>query len=73
MRVAGDALDPGDAYTSAWIGSKGGGRETILGGGGTPAIAIVGKSNNRECTGLGLLLIHRPAEVVRFCRSGFPA
>jgi hypothetical protein len=56
MRIAGATLDPGDSYQSDWIGGKGGGGETLLTGGGTPIVGIVGKSNNRDCTGLGLLL-----------------
>jgi S1-C subfamily serine protease len=56
MRITGAALDPADSYQSEWIGGKGGGGETLLGGGGTPIIGIVGKSNNRDCTGIGLLL-----------------
>jgi S1-C subfamily serine protease len=56
MRITGATLDPADAYQSEWIGGKGGGGETLLTGGGTPIVGIVGKSNNRDCTGLGLLL-----------------
>ncbi len=56
MRVAGDALDPADQYRSDWVGGRGGGRETFLGGGNRPIVGIVGKANARDCTGLGLLV-----------------
>jgi predicted Zn finger-like uncharacterized protein len=56
MRVAGETLNPADAYQSQWIGGRGGGQETFLGGGNRPIVGIVGKANNKDCTGLGLLL-----------------
>ena len=55
MRINGAKLDPKDAYQSEYIGGKGGGR-TLLGGDGTPVVGIVGKANQNDCTGIGLLL-----------------
>jgi hypothetical protein len=57
MKIAPDGkLDPNDAYESAWIGGMGGGPPVRLGGDGTPVIGVIGKSNNNDMTGLGLLL-----------------
>jgi hypothetical protein len=56
MRVEGARLEPKDAYQSEWIGGHGGGQETKLGGTGSPVIGIVGKSNAKDLTGLGLML-----------------
>jgi S1-C subfamily serine protease len=55
MRIKGDVLDATDAYDSDWIGSETGGRESMVGGDGTPVVGIVGKTNDRDCTGLGLV------------------
>jgi hypothetical protein len=49
-------LDPKDSYESEWIGGKGGGGPERLGGDGTPVIGIIGKANQKDMTGLGLLL-----------------
>ncbi len=57
MRITPKGLDPADAYQSEWLGGRGGGPETLLGGTGTPVVGIVGKANrDGRCTGLGLLL-----------------
>jgi S1-C subfamily serine protease/uncharacterized protein (DUF433 family) len=57
MRVAGDGLDAMDAYTSEWIGGRGGGGETYIGGGNRRVVGIITTMNdNEDCTGLGLLL-----------------
>lgn len=57
MRVGLDGkLDPSDSYRSEWVGGKGGGAETQLGGDGTPVIGLIGKANAKDATGLGLLL-----------------
>ncbi len=58
MAVGPDGLDANSAYSSEWIGGKGGGTETQLGGTGAPVIGILGKENKKDCTGLGLLLKH---------------
>jgi hypothetical protein len=49
-------LDPKDSYESDWIGGKGGGGPTRLAGDGTPVVGVTGKANNKDLTGLGLLL-----------------
>ncbi len=57
MKVTPDGrLDPADAYDSAWIGGRGGGAPRRLGGNGTPVIGVIGRTNMRDMTGLGLLL-----------------
>jgi S1-C subfamily serine protease len=55
MKVVDGKLDPKDTYESEWVGGMGGGKVDKLGGDGTPMIGIVGKSNGRDATGLGLL------------------
>jgi hypothetical protein len=55
MKVRDGRLDPSDKYESDWIGGYGGGGPDKLAGDGTPIIGIVGKSNNKDATGLGLL------------------
>jgi hypothetical protein len=49
------SLDPMDAYESEWLGGRGGGPPVRLGNG-TPVIGVIGKTNMRDMTGLGLLL-----------------
>jgi S1-C subfamily serine protease len=56
MKVKGDRLDPADRYESEYVGSDEKKPLTRLGGDGTPVIGIVGKTNARDLTGLGLLL-----------------
>jgi hypothetical protein len=60
MRSGPSGLSVNDSYESEWVGGMGGGRKTVLGGTGTPVVGIVGKSNAKDCTGLGLLLKARP-------------
>jgi len=56
MKITPDGrLDPNDAYPSNWVGGGGGGAPTPLGNG-TPVIGVIGRTNNRDMTGLGLLL-----------------
>jgi V8-like Glu-specific endopeptidase len=55
MRVADGKLDPSDSYQSDYFGNTAGNR-TILGGDGTPVIGICGRSNQSDCSGIGLLL-----------------
>ena len=55
MKAGKDGLDPKDAYQSEWVGGKGGGPETTLGGDGTLVIGIVGHENGNVCTAMGLL------------------
>jgi S1-C subfamily serine protease len=55
MRVNGDRLDPNDSYQSDHIGGKGGG-PALLGGDGSLIVGIIGKSNQKDCTGIGLMI-----------------
>ncbi len=56
MRVGNRAFNPAGAYNSEWIGGGGGNlRETRLGDG-TLVVGIAGRENDKDCTGLGLLL-----------------
>ncbi|HEX3148383.1 MAG TPA: serine protease [Gemmataceae bacterium] len=56
MKVVDGKLDPSDTYESDWIGGQGGGGPTKLGGDGSTMVGIVGKTNPKEVTGVGLLL-----------------
>ncbi len=57
MRLDGQTLNSADSYISDWIGGKGGGRETLIGGNGSPIVGIFGKFNREHVvTGLGLML-----------------
>jgi S1-C subfamily serine protease len=55
MKVVDGKLDPKDSYESEFVGSDENKPTTKLGGSGTPVIGIVGKSNNKDMTGMGLL------------------
>jgi hypothetical protein len=55
MRVNGDRLDPADAYPSDWAGDDGSGILSEFNGNSSPIIGLVGKSDDKHCTGLGLL------------------
>ena len=59
MKVVIGRLDPTDAYESNWIGGKGGNGPVRLGGDGSLVVGLIGKSNGKNMTGMGLLL--RPA------------
>jgi S1-C subfamily serine protease len=54
MRIKGDVLDPDDSYLSDWIGGYGGGGPALMSGGGRPAVALLGRENAQNSTGLGL-------------------
>ncbi|MGA2064245.1 MAG: trypsin-like peptidase domain-containing protein [Thermoguttaceae bacterium] len=56
MRYNGHVLSPAGSYESEWIGGPGGGRQTRLGGDGTLVIGLSGKENDKDCTGLGLVM-----------------
>jgi predicted Zn finger-like uncharacterized protein len=56
MKVKGTKLDPTDSYDSDWIGGTGGNGPTKLGGDGSAVVGIVGRENEKDATGLGLLL-----------------
>ncbi len=55
MKVTDGKLDPTDKYESEWVGTDEKKKPTRLGGDGTPVVGIVGKSNAKEMTGMGLL------------------
>jgi S1-C subfamily serine protease len=55
MKVRKGRLDPKIKYESEWVGGKGGGLETVIGGDGRLVIGIVGHENGSLCTGIGLL------------------
>jgi hypothetical protein len=56
MKIVGqNKLDPKVAYESQWVGGKGGGPETVLGGDGRLVIGIVGREHGNVCAALGLL------------------
>jgi S1-C subfamily serine protease len=55
MKVKDGMLDAKDSYESDWVGGQGTGTAEKLGGDGTPIIGIVGKTNARDATALGLL------------------
>lgn len=56
MKVANGKLDPADSYDSEYVGSDQKKALTKLGGDGTPVIGVVGKTNAKDLTGLGILL-----------------
>ena len=55
MKVSNGVLDPTDSYESEWVGTTEKKKPTKLGGDGTPVVGIVGKTNAKEMTGMGLL------------------
>jgi hypothetical protein len=55
MKVTDGKLDPKDSYKSDFVGSNQGKPLIKIGGDGTPVIGIVGKSNGKDMTGMGLL------------------
>ena len=63
MRIYGDVLDPSDSYASDWVGSKNGGRETLLAGTELPWSAFLVKLNPQQSLGgLGLVLASSVSE-----------
>jgi hypothetical protein len=55
MKVVDGKLDPKDSYESEFVGSDENKIPTRIGGDGTPVIGIVGKTNDKDMTGMGLL------------------
>ena len=55
MKIVDGKLDPTDKYESEWVGGKGGGPETTLGGDGVAVVGVLLKANAKEVTGLGLV------------------
>ncbi|MBM4073717.1 MAG: hypothetical protein FJ271_33070 [Planctomycetes bacterium] len=60
MRVRGADLDPADSYISPWVGDATGGRRRVLAGDGSLIIGVIGKHNDKSCTGIGLLRASQP-------------
>jgi len=60
LRMADGKLDPSDSYLSDPVGNRGA-NPIILGGDGSLVIGIVGRSNQSDCGGMGLLLKKNPA------------
>jgi len=55
MKVADGTLDATETYDSEFVGSDENKPTTRIGGSGKSVIGIVGKSNNKDMTGMGLL------------------
>ena len=55
MKVVGGKLDPTDRYESPWLGWDGGVRAVRVEGDGTPVVGFVGRANDRDVTGIGIL------------------
>lgn len=56
MKIVDGKLDPKDTYQSQYVGSDEKKQLTKLGGDGTPVIGIVGRANDKDLTGFGLLM-----------------
>ncbi len=56
MRYNGRNLSLPNSYESQWMGCPEQNRLTRLGGDGTLIVGICGKENNKDCTGLGLVM-----------------
>jgi S1-C subfamily serine protease len=56
MRINGDRLDPSDSYESEYVGGPGGGGPHKVGGDGSPAVGVIGRRNEKEVGGMGLVL-----------------
>jgi hypothetical protein len=55
MKITGDKLNPADSYESEFVGSDEKKTPTKVTGGGLPVVGIVGKTNDKDMTGMGLL------------------
>jgi hypothetical protein len=55
MKIVDGKLDPKDSYESEYVGTNEKKPTTKLGGTGTPVIGIIGRSNDKDMTGMGLL------------------
>lgn len=55
MKVKDGKLDPKDSYDSKYVGSDEKKALTKIGGDGTPVVGIVGKANDKDLTGFGLM------------------
>jgi S1-C subfamily serine protease len=55
MKIDKDRLILADKYESEWVGGGGDLPQATVGGGGAPAIGIVGNGNDASCSGMGLV------------------
>lgn len=64
MKTDGNVLDRNDAYETEWIGNKTGGSPSTLAGDGIPIVGFAARvtSNNKECSGIGLIPKYGPSE-----------
>src|SRR5262249_31282966 len=62
MKTDGNALDRNDTYETAWVGNKIGGSPSTLAGDGAPVVGFAARvtANNKECSGMGLILKDSP-------------
>jgi len=51
-------VNPKDAYQAQWIGSRG--RNTQLGGDGSPIVGIIGHHDGRRIMSIGVVLVEKP-------------
>jgi hypothetical protein len=56
MRFQDGQLDPGDSYTTDWLGDPRGGNDGTASGEGKLIVGVHGRSNGREVSALGLLV-----------------
>jgi hypothetical protein len=54
MKVVNGKLDPKDSYESEWLGGKGGFGQVKIGDG-TPVVGLLGRTNEKDVQGLGLI------------------
>jgi S1-C subfamily serine protease len=55
MKLADGKLDPKDSYESEWVGGGGDKQSVKIGGDGTLVVGVLGRTNGRDVTGLGLI------------------
>jgi len=58
MKIEEGGLNPKDAYQAQWIGSRG--RDTQLGGDGSPIVGIIGHHDGRKVMSIGVVLVEKP-------------
>lgn len=75
MKTNGAALDPKDSYETEWVGNKIGGSASTLTGEGIPIVGFAAKvtGNNKECSGMGLILKCAPNKPAASAKSPKPA
>jgi hypothetical protein len=60
MRLAGPTLDPGQTYTSEWVGTGGHGSKVTLSGDGAPIVGVCGNHDDEKVRALGLICLGAP-------------